>query len=104
MNYLLIDTSGTHLTVVVLKGEEIFSEFLPDGNLKHSVTLMPAVENLLEKANTSITIKTPGNTDIVTFGAGELMDKKLYYCERGGTINTAGVTLGEWKVSEVTVI
>ena len=54
MNYLLIDTSGTHLTVVVLKGEEIFSEFLPDGNLKHSVTLMPAVENLLEKANTSI--------------------------------------------------
>ena len=54
MNYLAIDTSGSHLTVVITKNGEIFSKFLPDGNLKHSITLMPTVEELLDKANITI--------------------------------------------------
>ncbi|MBO5712794.1 MAG: tRNA (adenosine(37)-N6)-threonylcarbamoyltransferase complex dimerization subunit type 1 TsaB [Clostridia bacterium] len=54
MNYLLIDTSGLHLTVVIIKNGEVFTEFLPDGNLKHSITLMPAVENLLNKSGLKI--------------------------------------------------
>ena len=50
MNYLAIDTSGTHLTIVLIKNEQVFSEFIPDGNLKHSITLMPAVEKIAEQA------------------------------------------------------
>lgn len=83
-----------------------------DDNLTLSYQLPPAFRGLhsfyivlqYKKANTSITVKTPGNTNIVTFGTGELIDKKIYYCERGGTISTAGVTLGEWKVTEVTTL
>ena len=54
MNYLAVDTSGAHLTVIVIKNEEVFCTFLPDGNLKHSITMMPEVENLLIKANLNI--------------------------------------------------
>ena len=54
MNYLAVDTSGAHLTVILIKNDEVFCTFLPDGNLKHSITMMPEVENLLLKANLNI--------------------------------------------------
>lgn len=83
-----------------------------DDNLTLSYTLPEPFRNLhsfyllmqYKKANTSITLKTPGNTNIVTFGTGELIDKKLYYCQRGGTYSGSGVNLGEWRVTEVTLI
>ena len=50
MNCLAIDTSGTHLTVVVIKNEQVFCEFLLDSGLKHSTTLMPIIEQTLLKA------------------------------------------------------
>ena len=54
MNYLAVDTSGSHLTVILIKNGEVFTEFLPDGNLKHSVTLMPIIERILQTAGVSI--------------------------------------------------
>ena len=62
MNCLAVDTSGSHLTVVILKGEEIFVKYIENCNLQHSVVLMPAIEELLDGAN--LTIK-----DIDCFGA-----------------------------------
>lgn len=47
---LAIDTSGNHLTALVIKDGEVFGEYLSDVNLKHSVTLMPEIEKLLLKA------------------------------------------------------
>ena len=54
MKYLAIDTSGTHLTIVLIKNGQVFSEFIPDGNLKHSITLMPAVEKILDDNNVEV--------------------------------------------------
>ena len=54
MSYLAIDTSGTHLTIVLIKNGEVFTEFMPDGNLKHSITLMPAVEKILDSNNVKV--------------------------------------------------
>ena len=54
MNCLAIDTSGTHLTVVVIKNEQVFCEFLLDSGLKHSTTLMPIIEQTLLKAGLDI--------------------------------------------------
>ena len=54
MNCLAVDTSGSHLTVVILKGEETFVKHIENCNLQHSTTLMPAIEELLEQANLGI--------------------------------------------------
>lgn len=54
MNCLAIDTSGSHLTVIVIKNEQIFCEFLLDSGLKHSTTLMPIIEQTLFKAGLDI--------------------------------------------------
>ena len=51
MNFLAIDTAGGYLTVVVQKGEESFSVFLPDCAMQHSVRLMGAIEEALQKAD-----------------------------------------------------
>ena len=50
MNYLAIDTSGSHLTVVAVKGEQksIFHE--QNAGLQHSVRLMQAVESAMQEA------------------------------------------------------
>ena len=53
-NFLAIDTSCDHLTVVLHKDGEIFTCFLPDCSMKHSVSVMPAVEEVLQKANASL--------------------------------------------------
>lgn len=49
MTCLAIDTSGNHLTALIIKDGEVFGEFLSDINLKHSVTLMPEIEKLLNE-------------------------------------------------------
>ncbi len=51
MNYLAIDTSGFHLTVIA-KGERgKYVYFNPNCALRHSVMVMQAVEEALSKAN-----------------------------------------------------
>ena len=50
MKYLAIDTSNDYLTVVLDTGEKLYTHFSPDGKIRHSVTLMPAVEELCERS------------------------------------------------------
>lgn len=54
MTCLGIDTSGNHLTVFVMRDGNVLSVFHENVGLKHSVTLMPVVEDLLEKLNMSL--------------------------------------------------
>ncbi len=51
MKYLAVDTSGEYLTVVLSNGEKIASFFSSDDKVKHSLTLMPNVEKLIENLN-----------------------------------------------------
>ena len=53
-NFLAVDTSGNHLTVIACKNGEIFSAFLPDCAMKHAVSVMPAIEEALQKADLSL--------------------------------------------------
>ena len=53
-NFLAVDTSGNHLAVVVGKGEETFSVYVPDCAMKHSVSVMPAVDEALKKASLAL--------------------------------------------------
>ncbi len=62
MNCLAVDTGGNHLTVVLLKGEKLYKRHLTNALLKHSVTLMPQIEEILCEAGLSI-------KDIDVFGA-----------------------------------
>lgn len=66
-NFLAVDTSGSHLAVVVGKGEETFAVYLPDCAMKHSVSVMPAVDEALKKAGLSL-----GDCDVFSacVGAG----------------------------------
>jgi len=50
MNYLAIDTSGSHLTVTCRKGEKTACGFVPECNLQHSVILMGEIEKTLSEA------------------------------------------------------
>lgn len=59
MNYLAIDTSGNHLTVVLKYEEQIYQKYLPDSGVNHSVELMACVEELLTKADI-----TPNDVDV----------------------------------------
>ncbi|MBQ9728346.1 MAG: tRNA (adenosine(37)-N6)-threonylcarbamoyltransferase complex dimerization subunit type 1 TsaB [Clostridia bacterium] len=54
MNFLAIDTSGNYMTVVAVKDGEAFSCFLPDCSMRHSVSLMGAVEDALQKASLAL--------------------------------------------------
>lgn len=54
MNVLLIDTGGSHLTTAVLKGEKEYILHQADAKLKHSNTLMPEIEKVLEKSGLSL--------------------------------------------------
>ena len=51
MNYIAVDTSGRHLTLLAKKGGTVYSRFEPDCGVDHSVRLMPELEDLLEKAD-----------------------------------------------------
>ena len=54
MNFLAIDTSGAHLSVVAYKNGEAVKTFLPDCATRHSVVLMDEIERTLEKAGLSV--------------------------------------------------
>ncbi|MBO5851564.1 MAG: tRNA (adenosine(37)-N6)-threonylcarbamoyltransferase complex dimerization subunit type 1 TsaB, partial [Clostridia bacterium] len=47
MKCLAIDTSGSHLTLAIIDGNQVNSTFIENCNLKHSVIMMPQIENLL---------------------------------------------------------
>lgn len=46
MSYLAIDTSGKHLTVLLESNGKIYKRFEEDCGVKHSVSLMPAIEEI----------------------------------------------------------
>lgn len=48
-NYLAIDTSGDSLTVVAVKDGKTYERFIQDCAMKHSVTLMNEIDDLLTK-------------------------------------------------------
>ena len=50
-NFLAVDTSNNHLAVLAAKAGKVYSVFLPDCAMKHSVSVMPAVEEVLKKAD-----------------------------------------------------
>ncbi len=50
-NFLAIDTGSGYLTVVAAKEGVFYSTFLPDCAMKHSVTLMGAIEETLQRAD-----------------------------------------------------
>ena len=54
MKYLAIDTSGEHLTVIVKNGEEEFVFYNENTFSKHSLTLMPKIEEMLIDAKISL--------------------------------------------------
>ena len=54
MNCLAIDTGGNHLTVLLIKEGKVYKNHIENAMLKHSVTLMPEIENLLIKTDTKL--------------------------------------------------
>ncbi len=50
-NYLAVDTSGNFLTVLAVKEGVAHAVHLPDCAMKHSVSVMPAVEEALQKVD-----------------------------------------------------
>lgn len=50
-NYLALDTSGSHLAAIAVKAGVAHSVFLPDCAMKHSVSLLPAIDEALKKAD-----------------------------------------------------
>lgn len=53
-NFLAVDTSGNYLTVVAVKNGKPFSTFIENCAMRHSVSLMNAVDETLQKANLSL--------------------------------------------------
>ena len=53
-NFVAVDTSGGYLTVVAGKKGEFFSVSIPDCSMRHSVSVMPAVDEVLKKADMSL--------------------------------------------------
>lgn len=51
MNYLAIDTSGEHLFAAVNANGNLQTRYLTNCLTKHSLTLLPEIENALSKAN-----------------------------------------------------
>ena len=54
MNCLAIDTGGNHLTVLLIKEGKVYKRYIENAMLKHSVTLMPEIENLLIETDTQL--------------------------------------------------
>ncbi|MGN1060185.1 MAG: tRNA (adenosine(37)-N6)-threonylcarbamoyltransferase complex dimerization subunit type 1 TsaB [Candidatus Coproplasma sp.] len=52
-NFLAVDTSSKHLTVVAVKGEKEVVNFIPDCAMRHSVLLMDEIEKTLNEAQLS---------------------------------------------------
>lgn len=54
MNYIAIDTSDKHLTIIVKKDGKFYEFFTEDSGKKHSVMLMPELEKFLIEAEMSV--------------------------------------------------
>ena len=52
-NFLAVDTSSKHLTVLAVKGEKVVLRHIPDCALQHSVTVMTEVDKALKEASLS---------------------------------------------------
>ena len=52
-NFLAVDTSSRHLTVLAVKGEKKVLRHIPDCALQHSVALMGEVDKVLKEAELS---------------------------------------------------
>ena len=50
-NFLAVDTSCNYLTVVAVKQDTPYTVFLPDCAMQHSIKLMGAIEEALQKAD-----------------------------------------------------
>lgn len=53
-NFVAVDTSGSYLTVVAGKRGETYSVSIPDCSMKHSVSVIPAVDEVLKKADMTL--------------------------------------------------
>lgn len=53
-NFLAVDTSGSALIVVAKKDGKTFTSYTPDCAMKHSVLLMDAIDETLDKANLTL--------------------------------------------------
>lgn len=53
-NFLAVDTSCGYMSVVAAKDGKLFSSFLPDCAMRHSVLLMQTVDETLKKAGLSL--------------------------------------------------
>jgi tRNA threonylcarbamoyl adenosine modification protein YeaZ len=53
-NFLAVDTSSDYLTVVAVKDGKATTTYIPDCAMKHSVTLMNAVDETLDRAKLSL--------------------------------------------------
>lgn len=51
MNYVAVDTSGKDLTVIVCKENELYVYHDPECGVRHSVSLMPAIEETAAKCD-----------------------------------------------------
>ena len=75
MKYLAIDTSFEYLSVVLFDGEKYYEHFSPDGKTRHSVTLMPVIDELFERSSITpedidyiCVVKGPGSFTGVRIG------------------------------------
>lgn len=50
-NFLAVDTSGNHLAVVAVKNGIEYATYIENCAMKHAVSLMPAVDETLKKAD-----------------------------------------------------
>lgn len=54
MKCLAVDTSNSHLTVALIEGDKVTSEYLDDTNLRHSTILMTSIEKVLNSAGAKL--------------------------------------------------
>ena len=97
MNCLAVDTGGSHLTVLLIKGGEVHSRFLKDASLKHSVTLLTEIENLLTSLNTPLneidvfcSVVGPGSFTGIRIGVSTI--KALAYSQNKKILSVTSFT------------
>jgi tRNA threonylcarbamoyl adenosine modification protein YeaZ len=74
-NFLAIDTANEYLTVLAVKDGKEYCSHIPDCSMRHSVTLMPEVDKLLN-------------------GAGLCLNDFDYFCAVVGAGSFTGIRIG----------